>query len=262
MVLNKALCSRLHLLGLVALLGGAAVPNKASAAALLVTSAYPTASTGKLDIYGAGFGSTAPTVTFAGFPASVVSYSDTTLTVSIPYGLLNLPGTYLLSVSRGTTPADNSALGVTVGQQGPKGDPGPAGATGATGATGAKGAKGETGPAGPKGDTGATGATGATGSKGDTGPAGPTGDTGLPGPEGPKGEMGPPGPKGDTGPAGPPGGGAACAALSFPYPSLPAGPGGLVASTRTSAGNGRSGTGPFQCWNGQWTQFAFFAASP
>jgi hypothetical protein len=116
--------------------------------------------------------------------------SDTSLTVTIPYGLLNTPGTYLLCVSKGTGTDDNSCIGVAVGQQGPKGDTGPAGPTGATGPKGepgAKGDKGDTGPAGSKGDTGDTGLTGPKGdpgAKGDTGLTGATGDIGPRGPPG------------------------------------------------------------------------------
>jgi hypothetical protein len=84
-------------------------------------------------------------VKFANIAVSVLSYTDTVIAVSIPYGLLNNPGTYLVSISRGSTPEENSTLGVTVGQQGSKGE------------------KGDMGPAGPKGDSGAKGATGDTG---------------------------------------------------------------------------------------------------
>ncbi|HEX5751814.1 MAG TPA: hypothetical protein VFZ09_36680 [Archangium sp.] len=128
-----------------------------AATRLLITSVYPEPSTGRLHVYGEGFGATAPSAVFAGLPVSVVFSSETTLTLAIPFGLLNIPGTYLVSVSRGSLPEENSALGVTVGQQGPKGDTGPAGPMGPAGPAG---------PAGPKGDKG---------DKGDTGPMGPAG---------------------------------------------------------------------------------------
>lgn len=149
--------------GFAALIGLCVFPGEAMAAPLMITSVYPEASTGKLYIYGEGFGSFAPLVKFAGLPVSVLSSSDTTLTVSIPYGLLNTPGTYLVSASRGPGPEENSAIGVAVGQQGPKGDMGPAGPKGDPGPRGAKGATGDMGPAGPQGPPGPKGDAGPTG---------------------------------------------------------------------------------------------------
>ncbi|WP_043413875.1 hypothetical protein [Archangium violaceum] len=131
-----------------------------AATRLLITSVYPEPSTGRLHVYGEGFGTTAPSAVFAGLPVSVVFASDTTLTLAIPFGLLNIPGTYLVSVSRGSLPEENSALGVTVGQQGPKGD---------------KGDKGDPGIKGDKGDKGDPGIKGDKGDKGDPGEPGPPG---------------------------------------------------------------------------------------
>jgi hypothetical protein len=148
---------------------------------LLITSVEADPAAGKLYVYGEGFGTVMPTVKFAAFPTGVLAQQDTVLTVSIPFGLLKSPGTYLLSVSAGAAPEQNSALAVTVTAPGAKGDTGP------------------TGPQGPKGDKGDTGPQGLKGDKGDTGPQGLKGDTGPTGSDGPKGD------KGDTGPQGVPG---------------------------------------------------------
>ena len=184
-----------HPVTAVALVGLWALSNAAVAAPLLITSTYPDASTAKLYVYGENFGSSPPVVKFANIVVSVLSSADTMITVAIPYGLLNNPGTYLVSVSRGSTPEENSALGMTVGQQGPKGD---------SGAKGPKGATGDTGPAGPQGPQGA---------KGDVGPGGPQG------------------PKGDTGPAGPQGSCAEAGAVLYGGSYLASG--GIVGSCTT-----------------------------
>jgi hypothetical protein len=179
------LCKYIQTAGLLAALSLAPVVQ---AAPLLITSAYPEPSTSRLYVYGERFG-TAPSVRFANILVSSASPgSDTSLTVTIPYGLLNTPGTYLLCVSSGSNADQNSCIGVAVGQQGPKGDTGPAGATGPKGDTGPKGATGDTGPAGtqgPKGDKGEKG------DKGDTGPIGPKGEKGDTGSVGPQGVPGP-----------------------------------------------------------------------
>ncbi|WNG21753.1 collagen-like protein [Cystobacter fuscus] len=101
--------------------------------------------------------------------------------VAVPFSLLRTPGTYLLSVSSGAAPEQNSAIGVTVGAQGPKGE------TGATGPKGDPGSKGDTGPQGPPGASGPVGPQGEKGLKGDTGPQGPPGASGPVGPQGPIG---------------------------------------------------------------------------
>ena len=163
------------------------LPTAVEAASLMITSAYPEASTGKLYIYGEGFGSAAAAVKFAGLPVSVLSNSDVALTVSIPYGLLNNAGTYLACASKGPGSDENSCIGVAVGQQGPKGDKGDTGVKGDTGPAGATGPKGDTGPqgiAGPQGDTGLAGAMGPQGPKGDKGDRGLQGPVGAPGQSG------------------------------------------------------------------------------
>ena len=77
------------------------------------------------------------------------------------------PGSYLLTVTTGDAPSDESW--VTVGAVGPQGQTGP---------------KGDTGPQGPTGPNGDTGPRGPTGAQGNTGPQGPAG------PAGPKGASG------------------------------------------------------------------------
>ncbi|QRN96992.1 collagen-like protein [Archangium violaceum] len=183
--------------------------GSASAAPLLITSVEADPAAGRLYIYGEGFGTVTPTVKFAAFPAGVLAQQDAALTVSIPFGLLKSPGTYLLTVSTGPGSEQNSALAVTVAAPGAKGDTGPAGPKGDTGPAGATGARGDIGPVGPqgpqgvKGDPGVAGPPGAKGDKGDQGEVGPAG------PIGPKGDKGDKGDRGDVGPAG---GGLDCAA--------------------------------------------------
>jgi hypothetical protein len=208
------------------------------ASPLIITSAEADQSTGKLYVYGEGFGTVTPTVKFAAFPATVLAQQDTALTVSIPFGLLKSPGTYLLSVSTGSSPDQNSALAVTVAAPGVKGDMGPAGPQGPKGDTGAKGAKGVT------GDTGATGPQGLKGDTGATGPQGLKGDTGATGPQGLKGDTG------ATGLQGPPGYvGASCPSTPGKCPALSAGE--ICASQSASSCAGCTPLAViYQCWNG------------
>ena len=213
-------------------------PLSVEAGPLVITSIEHDSTSDRLYVYGEGFGTTAPAVKFAGADAEVTSNKDTVLSVTVPFGLLKSPGTYLLTVSGGPEPERNSALAVTVGVQGPKGDSGPmgpqgfkgdrgdVGPQGPHGLQGLKGDRGDVGPQGPhglqglKGDTGPQGPQGPYGLKGDRGdfgPQGPVGPRGLQGPRGDfgpqgpvglqgfKGDMGPPGPQGPAGPQGPPG---------------------------------------------------------
>jgi hypothetical protein len=169
------------------LLVAAGFASMAMAAPLLITSAYPEPSTARLHVYGEGFG-TAPSVRFANILVSPSALgSDTSLSVMIPYGLLNAPGTYLLCVSNGSGTDNNSCIGVAVGQQGPKGDKGDTGIQGPTGATGAKG---EPGGKGDKGEQGMQGEPGAKGDKGDKGEQGMQGDPGAKGDKGTPGYAG------------------------------------------------------------------------
>lgn len=162
-------CGWMRGLGLALVIALWALPSGVLAAPLMITSAFPEASSGNLYIYGEGFGSAAPAVRFAGIPVSVLSNSDVALTVSIPYGLLNTTGTYLACASRGAASDESSCIGVAVGQQGPNGE---AGLPGPKGEPGAKGATGDAGPVGPEG---ASGPVGAAGPKGDVGPQGSKG---------------------------------------------------------------------------------------
>jgi|GEM_PF-5794618 len=266
------LCRHTKGIGLLATLS---LTSVVQAAPLLITSAYPEASTAKLYVYGENFGTTAPVVKFANINVSVLASTDTHVSVLIPYGLLNTPGTYLACVSKGTGTDDNSCIGVAVGQQGPKGDKGDTGPVGATGpkgdpgAKGAKGATGDTGPAGPtgapgpKGDKGDTGLTGAAGPKGDTGATGaigPKGDKGEPGEVGPTGPAGAKGDKGEPGPVGPQGpsgiAGVSCPARMYRHYTgytLLLGAGlasGRVFRTVFPDGNPFAGSQVVQCWDG------------
>ncbi|WP_147449092.1 collagen-like protein [Corallococcus terminator] len=183
-----------YLLGVIALLGAATSAD--AAGALLITSTESDTPNDTLYIYGENFGTVKSLVKFAGIvvqPNKIQVYGDTAIIITVPYNLLETPGTYLLSVSTGSAPEQNSALGITVGPQGPKGDKGDKGDSGLTGP------KGDTGVQGPKGDTGLTGPkgdTGVQGPKGDTGLTGPKGDTGVQGPKGDAGGIGPQGPMG------------------------------------------------------------------
>src|SRR5689334_869216 len=88
------------------------VAGESFAAPLVITSVEADPMAGKLYIYGEGFGTVTPSVKFAAFPTGVLAQQDTALTVSIPFGLLKTPGTYLLSVSEGPAAEQNSALAV------------------------------------------------------------------------------------------------------------------------------------------------------
>lgn len=117
-----------------------------------------------------------PTVTMGGFPMTVIGApSATDLRFAIPDGIL--PGTYLVTVSRGRGEGETDYFNVAVGAagEGPQGPEGPAGP------------QGEPGPAGPQGEKGERGEKGDTGSTGPAGPAGPSGPMGATGPAGPAG---------------------------------------------------------------------------
>jgi len=139
-----------------------------------VTSAEVDFSTRLVNIYGQSFGTTDPTVSFAGIPVQVLSHDDSLITFVVP-GFLFKPGTYLVSVSTGPNAYSNSSLAVTLGNHGPTGPQG---------------------PQGPKGDKGDTGPAGAPGPKGDQGERGPVGPQGIDGPTGPQGLQGAQGPAG------------------------------------------------------------------
>ena len=170
---------------------------------LLVVSAAVDYGIGKIYVSGSNFGGAPPVVKLNGSQLEVLSFTPTTIAAMIPAG--TLPGSYLLTVSRGNAAIEFDAFSVTIGAAGPQGERGPAGATGAAGPAGATGPEGpmgpqgQPGPSGPKGDTGAVGPTGPSGPQG---PKGDKGDTGAPGPVGPQGATGPQGPAGPQGPGG------------------------------------------------------------
>jgi hypothetical protein len=140
-----------------------------------------------------------PTIKLAGVPVTLRSAQDTEIAASLPANFLGAVGSYLLTVSTGTLPAQNDSLVVNLGASGPRGPVGP------MGPEGPKGDKGAAGPAGPKGDTGAVGPAGPKGDTGVAGPMGPQGPKGDSGLTGATGAVGPQGPKGDPGPQGPAG---------------------------------------------------------
>ena len=163
-----------------------------------------------------------PTVTLSGFPMTVEGVPTATqIYFAIPDGIL--PGSYLVTVSRGHQSAKTDTFAITIGingepgpqgpqgevgpagpegPEGPAGPQGPAGPEGPAGATGAEGPQGPVGPAGEQGPQGETGATGAPGATGPIGPQGLQGPTGPIGPQGAQGEIGPIGPQGPQGPQG------------------------------------------------------------
>lgn len=104
---------------------GVATASVAATSPLLLTSVDVDAAAGRLHVHGENFGRVKPTARFAGMAVPVLTHQDTVLTLSIPFALLKTPGTYLLSVSEGPLPEQNSSLGVTVGQHSPKSDTGP-----------------------------------------------------------------------------------------------------------------------------------------
>lgn len=172
-----------------------------------IVSAVPvyTATSSQLIINGSGFGNTKPLVAIADLPATVLSYTDTVVTIQIPSAIASVPGTYDLTITTGPSPVVNVAevdvaLGAAgAGGVGPQGPAGPQGVPGPAGATGPQGATGPAGPAGPQGATGPAGPAGAKGVQGATGPAGPQGAIGPVGPAGPQGAIGPMGPAGPAG---------------------------------------------------------------
>lgn len=105
----------------------------------------------QITINGKGFGTKLPRVALTGSPLTVNSASDTSVTASLPSGIVS--GAYLLTVQNATT----GLLGIfdaTIGQVGPTGPPGPAGPAGAAGPPGPAGATGPAGPTGPPGPSG------------------------------------------------------------------------------------------------------------
>src|SRR5579863_7910224 len=122
----------------------------------------------QITIMGSGFGTRAPTVKLDGTLLAVASFTNTSLTATVPPNLA--AGSYELDITRSDPPPQTGSFIVTVGAAGPVGPPGPQGATGAPGPIGLTGATGL---------PGATGVAGPTGATGPAGPAGPSGSTTL-----------------------------------------------------------------------------------
>ena len=94
----------------------------------------------RLTIQGSHFGTTQPVITIADISATVVSYNNTTVVVVIPPLILATPGSYTLSLTRGSDRCvTETTFDITLGAVGP---PGPTGAPGTPGAPGAPGAAG------------------------------------------------------------------------------------------------------------------------
>jgi hypothetical protein len=133
-----------------------------------------TTSPHQLVIKGTGFGTSRPVVAISGFPALVLSYTNTVVTVQIPAMVDAVPGTYVLTIDSGPGRDEDKAatLDITLGAA----VAGPVGATGPQGLSGATGAKGSTGTAGA---TGPQGLPGVPGLQGPAGPAGANGANGV-----------------------------------------------------------------------------------
>lgn len=192
------------------LFAGATIPavagQKDPPPQLVITNAIADFNSSTITIEGRNFGTDIPSVVLNDSPVTVLSNSDTQIVTDLP---VLLPGSYLLSVSRGPSSTDADAFDITLGAVGPTGSTGPQGINGNTGATGAQGPQGingntgATGAQGPQGINGNTGATGAQGPQGIAGNTGATGAQGLVGPAGPAGPAGANGPAGVTGATGP-----------------------------------------------------------
>ena len=222
-------------------------PLFALAATPVVNSGTINYSTNQITLTGSGFepNKTKPTIAFNGGALTVLTFSNTQITATLPTGLT--PGTFDLNVtnSQGNSVDFNMTYGAT-GPQGPAGPTGPQGVAGPTGTTGPQGARGVTGAPGAPGPAGANGTSfnfldaynpyatyaaesvvtyngssyiaivangpNPTGPTPDQNPswslmaaAGATGPAGAVGPAGPQGSMGMTGVMGNPGPAGPAG---------------------------------------------------------
>ncbi len=97
-----------------------------------------------------------------GVPLELLGYDADRqeLLAKLPPALIQLPGSFLLTVTTGSGKADSAEFPLTLGiggAPGPKGDAGPGGPTGPQGPTGPRGAAGDP---GPKGDVGPPGKDG------------------------------------------------------------------------------------------------------
>ena len=196
----------------------------------------------QLTISGTGFGTATPSVTMSGQSLSVVTSTDTTVTVALPASFH--PGSYLLSVNNSQTHLFGLFAAVVGPVQGPAGPAGPQGVAGAPGLQGVPGSAGPAGPAGPQGPAGAAGATGAqgpAGAAGAIGPQGPVGVAGAVGPAGPIGAVGPQGPIGAVGPQGPVGATGSAGLNGATGAQGVAGPRGLVGAQGAAGPQGPAG---------------------
>jgi cysteine-rich repeat protein len=109
-----------------------------------------------------------PVVTLDGSELMVLGFTEADITAQLPPGLA--PGSYLLTVSRGSGNVKNDAFSVTIGAVGPTGPEGPQGEVGPQGDVGPPGEQGPEGPQGPEGEQGP---------QGGQGPQGPTGPSGA-----------------------------------------------------------------------------------
>jgi len=164
-----------------------------SSGAVAHTAGLPVVTSATVDSTAGGFGQVTivgqnlpvpPVVALGGTALGVVSASPTQIVASLQNvaGIKDLPGDYLLAISKGSIPY--AVFVVTVGAAGPAGPTGPTGAKGDRGDTGPQGLPGATGPAGPTGAAGINGLNGAPGFAGPTGPSGPAGPAGPTGPAG------------------------------------------------------------------------------
>lgn len=122
---------------------------------LTITRTEADFTTNTLLIFGENFawaGDLDPQVTLAGDPLVVTGFTDSQITAELPAGLI--PGSYLLTVSRGPGPLRNDDFEVTLGAVGPQGATGPPGAQGPQGPAGPAGPQGPQGPPGPPGPPG------------------------------------------------------------------------------------------------------------
>lgn len=120
---------------------------------LVITSA--TVMNNTLVITGLNFGSETPLVTLQLDPLVVTSAPGAAVITADVTGVA--PGSYLLTVTRGSSTTDLGVFEVTigaVGETGPQGEIGPQGIQGIPGPQGVPGVEGPTGPAGPDGPPG------------------------------------------------------------------------------------------------------------
>ena len=126
--------------GIVALvLGMFAVPLAAdNAKSIVITSASYNPTTQILAIEGNNF-TLGTSVWIERTPLTVMNATPSWMQASLP---TPPPGTYLLTVSKGSAAGDTASFVIAIGNAGPAGPTGPIGPTGATGDTGAAGATG------------------------------------------------------------------------------------------------------------------------